>query len=133
MADFNSTTSNGEERNSLRIDAVTHHERSEFLSNTDILFNEMAEVMGAFDIQALDEDSSLRLANCCEENIAGLCCGLAFMGKTLNSFAANNIVTFSPESLCQAGHFLTAVSKIIPTLSKLQQRADSQFVSLTED
>lgn len=132
MADFNSTTSAAKERIPVQNNGMDEGISGDSLPDTDILFNNMAASLAELSFAGLDEDAALLLANSCEENIAGLCHGLKFMGKTLNTFAVNNAVTFSSESLCQAGHFMAAVGELIPALSQMQQRAEHQFVNCSE-
>lgn len=47
------------------------------------------------------------------------------MGDSLITFADNNVNEFTPESLCQLGHGLTAISLLIPALADMQKRAQA--------
>lgn len=104
-----------------------------YFTDADILHSEMAAAMTCLDFNSLEDDEAIQLANCCQENIAGLSNGLNFIGKVLNTFAVKGVTHFSAESLCQAGHCLTAMGSLIPALSQLQQRAEFKAFSNHEN
>ncbi|HGJ5858077.1 hypothetical protein [Arsenophonus nasoniae] len=80
------------------------------LSDSNILFSELADVLRKLDISHLSTDEMLQLANSSEECWAGLCHNLHFLAKTLVSLADNKVSEFSLESLCQLGHGLSATA-----------------------
>ncbi|ELY9432779.1 hypothetical protein SPD65_003285 [Salmonella enterica] len=99
------------------------------LPETNLLSSELADAIRKLDISHLNADDTLQLANSSEECCAGLCHGLHFLGKTFVSFADSNVLEFSPESLCQLGHGLSATALLIPALIQLQKSADRQIIN----
>lgn len=95
------------------------------LADTDVLYFDMANIVAAVNLDNFSTEENLQLASHCEESIAGLCHALSFIGKSFITFADNNVVEFSQESLCQAGHGITAIGSLIPLLHGLERKADS--------
>lgn len=103
------------------------------LSDSNILFPELANVLRKLDISYLSTDDMLQLANSSEECWAGLCHNLHFLAKTLVSLADNKVSEFSLESLCQLGHGLSATAILLPALLQLQKSAEQQISNIPED
>ncbi|WMY73931.1 hypothetical protein RHD99_21245 [Buttiauxella selenatireducens] len=95
------------------------------LADTDVLYSDMAHTISAINLDALTSEETLELASHCEESIAGLCHALRFIGKSFITFAEQNVVEFSQETLCQAGHGIAVISSLIPALHRLERKADS--------
>lgn len=64
-------------------------------------------------------EERLHLAHYCQEAQAGLCHCLTFIGDTMISFAQNNVHEFTPESLCQLGHGVGSIGRLVPALEEL--------------
>ncbi|EIW2916270.1 hypothetical protein MB866_003858 [Salmonella enterica] len=99
------------------------------LPETNLLSSELADAIHKLDLSHLNADDTLQLANSSEECCVGLCHGLHFLGKTFVSFADSNVLEFSPESLCQLGHGLSATALLIPALIQLQKSAERQIIN----
>lgn len=99
------------------------------LPDTNILASELRDIFRKMDISQLSEEETLELSHSCEDCIAGLCHGLRFVGKTLVSFADNNMLEFSPETFCHLGHGLRATATLLPALIELHQSAERQILS----
>lgn len=113
MADANSNTA-----------AQSTDYTSPQLADTDVLYSGMANVISAINLDSLTSEEALELACYCEANIAGLCHMLSLVGKSFITFANSNVVDFSQETLCQAGHGIVAISSLIPMLHRFEQNAD---------
>ncbi|ETS32820.1 MULTISPECIES: hypothetical protein [Photorhabdus] len=92
----------------------------------DIFYSDMANVVSVLDTADMSEQDIELLEEACEANSAGLCHGLHFLGDTLITFAANDVVEFTPESLCQLGHCLVAISSLLPMLFTLYQKTNKE-------
>ncbi|HEN3478930.1 TPA: hypothetical protein U5D84_000542 [Yersinia enterocolitica] len=93
------------------------------LPDINRLDSTLTEVIGKLDISHLSADDTLELANSSEECYAGLLHGLNFIGDTFVTFADNEVLDFSAESLCQLGHCLALISILLPALTQLQASA----------
>ncbi|HGJ5873569.1 hypothetical protein [Arsenophonus apicola] len=103
------------------------------LSDSNILFSELANVLRKLDISHLSTDDILQLANSSKECCAGLCHNLHFLAKTLLSLADNKVSKFSMASLCQLGHGLSAIAILLPALIQLQKSVEQQISNIPED
>lgn len=101
------------------------------LPDTHILSSELKDIFCRLGISHFSPEETYQLAESCENSIAGLCHGLHFLGKTFITFAENATLEFSPESLCQLGHGLSATATLLPALYELQLTAERQL-SVTE-
>ncbi|EPB9509933.1 hypothetical protein ACRUXF_004328, partial [Yersinia enterocolitica] len=63
------------------------------------------------------------------ECYAGLLHGLNFIGDTFVTFADNDVLDFSAESLCQLGHCLASISILVPALIQLQASASTKLTN----
>jgi hypothetical protein len=99
------------------------------LPDTNTLSSELKDIFCRLDISHLNSQETLQLAEKCENSIAGLCHGLHFLGKTFITFAENDELEFSPESLCQLGHGLRATATVLPALYELQLTAERQLAA----
>lgn len=97
------------------------------LPDTNILSSELKDIFCRLDISHFGPEETMELAENCENCLVGLCHGLHFLGKTFITFAENDAVEFSPESLCQLGHGLSATARLIPALAELQLTAERQL------
>ncbi|SUW65601.1 Uncharacterised protein [Buttiauxella agrestis] len=102
------------------------------LADTDVLYSDMAYAISAINLESLTSEEALELASHCEDSIAGLCHTLRFIGKSFITFADHNVVEFSQETLCQAGHGIAAISSLIPVLHRLEQKADRLLVGMNQ-
>ncbi|MGT3203581.1 hypothetical protein ACVST5_00485 [Yersinia enterocolitica] len=104
------------------------------LPDTNRLYPTLTEVFGKLDMSHLSADDTLELANSSEECYAGLLHGLNFIGDTFVTFADNDVLDFSTESLCQLGHCLASISILVPALTQLQTSASAKLTNneLTE-
>lgn len=102
------------------------------LADTDVLYSDMAKSISAINLDSLTSEEALELASHCEESIAGLCHTLRFIGKSFITFADNNVVEFSQETLCQAGHGITTISSLIPMLHRLERKADGLLMGTNQ-
>ena len=91
----------------------------------DSLYSAMSAALIHLDFSAMDNDELLLAACYCAETRAGLCHCLNFIGEALVTFAENESNESTPESLCQLGHGLSAISLLIPVLTDIQKRAHS--------
>lgn len=82
--------------------------------------------MSSLDISKFSEQDIELLVIETDESRAGICDGLQFLGDTLTTFANNNVVEFTAESLHQLGRWLSATSTLLPMLIDLQQQADAE-------
>ncbi len=96
---------------------------SHSLPDRDGLYSAMSNALAHLDFSRMDADELSFATEYCAETCAGLCHCLHFMGDSLVTFADNNVNEFTPESLCQLGHGLTAISLLIPALADMQKRA----------
>ncbi|WP_349305403.1 hypothetical protein [Serratia plymuthica] len=87
------------------------------------LYSAMNAALAHLDFSNIDESERSQVAEYCAETRAGLCHCLNFIGDALITFADNDVCESTPESLCQLGHGLTAISLLIPTLTDMQRRA----------
>ncbi|EMZ5840133.1 hypothetical protein ACR3CL_004324, partial [Yersinia enterocolitica] len=55
--------------------------------------------------------------------------GLNFIGDTFVTFADNDVLDFSAESLCQLGHCLASISILLPALTQLQTSASGRLTN----
>ncbi|QXF34735.1 hypothetical protein CE143_17355 [Photorhabdus luminescens] len=92
----------------------------------DIFYSDMANAMSRLEMTNMSEQAIEQLEEVCEANSAGICHGLHFLGDTLVTFAMNDVVEFTPESLCQLGHCLVAISSLLPMLFTLYQKANQE-------
>lgn len=99
------------------------------LPDTNILSSELRDLFLKLDASHLSEEEAMELSFCCEESIAGLCNGLQFLGKTFISFAENDTLQFSPESLCQIGHSIRTAASLPPALMELNRSAERQILT----
>jgi len=99
------------------------------LPDTQILSSELKDIFCRLDISHLSPEETTMLADSCENNIAGLCHGLHFLSKTFVTFADKEACAFSPESLCQLGHGLSATATLLPALYELQLTAERQLAA----
>lgn len=99
--------------------------RSSYQSLPDCasLYSAMSAALAHLDFSNIDESERSQVAEYCAETRAGLCHCLNFIGDALITFADNDVCESTPESLCQLGHGLTAISLLIPTLTDMQWRA----------
>lgn len=95
------------------------------LPECDSLYSAMSAVLVHLDFSAMDNDELLLAVCYCAETRAGLCHCLNFIGDALVSLADNATNEPAPESLCQLGHGLTAISLLIPVLTDIQKHAHS--------
>lgn len=51
------------------------------------------------------------------------------LGKTFVSFAENDTLQFSPESLCQIGHSIRTAASLLPALMELNRSAERQILT----
>ena len=121
MADANSNTA------AQSTDPTFSH-----LADTDVLYSDMAYAISAINLESLTSEEALELASHCEDSIAGLCHTLRFIGKSFITFADQNAVEFSQETLCQAGHGIAAISTLIPMLHRIEQKADRFLVGMNQ-
>lgn len=96
-------------------------------SHWDIFYSDMANAVSGLDMTNMSEQTIEQLGEACEANSAGICHGLNFIGDTLVTFAMNNVVEFTPESLCQLGHCLAAISSLLPMLFTLHEKASGEY------
>lgn len=91
----------------------------------DSLYSAMSAALAHLDFSGLNKDELSLTACYCAETRAGLCHCLNFIGEALVTFAENESSESTPESLCQLGHGLTAISLLIPVLTDIQKRTHS--------
>ncbi|HDL7822971.1 TPA: hypothetical protein PXP39_000779 [Yersinia enterocolitica] len=99
------------------------------LPDINRLDSTLTEVIGKLDLSYLSADDTLELANSSEECYAGLLHGLNFIGDTFVTFADNEVLDFSAESLCQLGHCLASISILLPALTQLQTSASGRLTN----
>ncbi|BES86348.1 hypothetical protein PEC302107_32650 [Pectobacterium araliae] len=88
-------------------------------------YSAMSAALARLDFSHMDNDELSLVTEYCAETQAGLCHCLNFIGDALITFADNDVCESTPESLCQLGHGLTAISLLIPALTDMQKRAHS--------
>ncbi|HII2981743.1 TPA: hypothetical protein ACY2HE_003075 [Yersinia enterocolitica] len=99
------------------------------LPDINRLYPTLTEVVGKLDMSRLSADDTLELANSSEECYAGLLHGLNFIGDTFVTFADNDVLDFSAESLCQLGHCLASISVLLPALIQLHISASGRLTN----
>lgn len=95
------------------------------LPDRECLYSGMRDAFSQLDFSNMDAYSRSLVAEYCDETRAGLCHCLHFIGDSLVTFADNGVKEFTPESLCQLGHGLNAISLLIPALAGMAKRASS--------
>ncbi|CNE60221.1 hypothetical protein HB976_05280 [Yersinia mollaretii] len=98
-------------------------------TDTHIVDRRMDEIIVNLDFSDMGEDDCLQLAAHCEAARAGLSDCLDFIGDSLHTFADHNVLAFEPTSLYQLGQSLNAISALIPTLNKLEQRVRADILA----
>ncbi|HDL8469703.1 TPA: hypothetical protein PXR37_001648 [Yersinia enterocolitica] len=99
------------------------------LPDINRLYPTLTELFGKLDMSHLSADDTLELANSSEECYAGLLHGLNFIGDTFVTFADNEVLDFSAESLCQLGHCLASISVLLPALIQLHISASGRLTN----
>lgn len=98
-------------------------------SETPLLYPEPGDIFGKIDLSCLTLEEMLALADSSEECVDGLCHGLHFLGKALESFADKDELEFSAESLCQLGQGLKATATLLPGLMALSRRTEHAILT----
>ncbi|ATZ93410.1 hypothetical protein [Dickeya fangzhongdai] len=93
------------------------------LPDCESLYSAMNAALARLDFSNMDDDELSQVAEYCAETSAGLCHCLNFIGDALITFADNDVCESTPESLCQLGHGLNAISLLIPALNDMHRRA----------
>lgn len=95
------------------------------LPDRECLYSAMSAALAPLDFSMMSDDERSMVEYYCAETRAGLCHCLHFIGDSLITFADNDVYESTPESLCQLGHGLTAISLLIPALTDMQIRAQA--------
>lgn len=96
------------------------------LPDRECLYSGMHDALSQLDFSNMEAYSRSLITEYCDETRAGLCHCLHFIGDSLVTFADNNVKEFTPESLCQLGHGLNAISLLIPALADMAKQATNQ-------
>ncbi|HDL7826119.1 TPA: hypothetical protein PXP39_004084 [Yersinia enterocolitica] len=98
-------------------------------TDTHIVDRRMDEIIVNLGFSDMGEEDCLQLVAHCAAACAGLCDCLDFIGDSLHTLADHNVLAFEPTSLYQLGRSLNAISALIPTLSKLEQRVRADILA----
>ncbi|KTL59737.1 hypothetical protein AA106_15850 [Photorhabdus laumondii subsp. laumondii] len=96
------------------------------IPDLDILWSVMSDAIASLDFSCISDTVLCQLIESSKENTMGMCHGVTFLGDSMLSFASNNIHEFTPESLCQLGHSLEALSSLLPMLFTLHEKANGE-------
>ncbi|MCW7761478.1 hypothetical protein [Photorhabdus luminescens] len=101
------------------------------ISDVNILWSGMSDAIASLDLSCVSDTVLCQLIESSKENTMGICHGVTFLGDSMLSFASNNIHEFTPESLCQLGHSLSALSSLLPMLFTIHEKASGEYCRRT--
>ncbi|WP_203448934.1 hypothetical protein [Photorhabdus khanii] len=97
------------------------------ISDVNILWSGMSDAIASLDLSCVSDTVLCQLIESSKENAMGICHGVTFLGDSMLSFAGNGIHEFTPESLCQLGHSLSALSSLLPMLFTMHEKAGGEY------